>query len=107
MLCRLRVRCSLQCSTLRFSAALKQDFAGISGGWHTAAQLGGILCQSCVGLKLPEEEKYEKEFLPDVVENVLILAAKLLDFSIKARVVSIYGLFCIAVVNTLHATTFQ
>ncbi|KAJ7369736.1 IQ calmodulin-binding motif-containing protein [Desmophyllum pertusum] len=66
--------------------ALKQDFAAISGGWDTATQLGTILCQSCVGLKLPEVKEYEKSFLPDVVDNVLTLAAKLLDFSVKAKV---------------------
>ena len=68
-----------------FSAALKQDFAGIAGGWNTATQLGTILCQSCVGLKLPEVKEYEGTFLPDVVDTVLTLAAKLLDFSVKAR----------------------
>lgn len=64
--------------------ALKQDFAAIKGGWNTATQLGTILCQSCVGLKLPEVKEYEESFLPDVVDNVLTLAAKLLDFSVKA-----------------------
>lgn len=73
-------------------AALKQDFAAISGGWDTATQLGTILCQSCVGLKLPEVKEYEKSFLPDVVDNVLTLAAKLLDFSVKAKVVRIEGM---------------
>jgi len=68
-----------------FSVALKQDFAAIVGGWNTATQLGTILCQSCVGLKLPEVKEYEESFLPDVVENVLTVAAKLLDFSVKAR----------------------
>lgn len=63
--------------------ALKQDFAAISGGWNTATQLSSILCQSCVGLKLPEEKDYEESFLPDVVENVLTLAAKLLDFCVR------------------------
>lgn len=67
---------------------MKQDFTSISGGWSTASQLGSILCQSCVGLKLPEEKDYEESFLPDVVENVMTLAAKLLDFYIKTRVVS-------------------
>ena len=71
------------------SSALKQDFGGISGGWETASQLGNILCQSCVGLTLPEVKEYEETFLPDVVENLLTLAAKLLDFSVKAKVVSI------------------
>lgn len=66
--------------------ALKQDFGGISGGWETASQLGNILCQSCVGLTLPEVKEYEETFLPDVVENLLTLAAKLLDFSVKAKV---------------------
>lgn len=64
---------------------MKQDFATIVGGWNTATQLGTILCQSCVGLKLPEVKEYEESFLPDVAENVLTVAAKLLDFSIKAR----------------------
>ena len=68
-----------------FSAALKQDFAAIAGGWNTATQLCTILCQSCVGLKLPEEKEYEESFLPDVVDNVLTVAAKLLDLSVKAR----------------------
>ena len=71
------------------SSALKQDFGGISGGWETASQLGNILCQSCVGLTLPEVKEYEETFLPDVVENLLTLAAKLLDFSVKAKVVSV------------------
>ena len=70
--------------SLFFSPALKQDFAVIKGGWNTATQLGMILCQSCVGLKLPEIKEYEESFLPDVVDNVLTLAAKLLDFSVKA-----------------------
>ncbi|KAL9966128.1 hypothetical protein ACROYT_G024152 [Oculina patagonica] len=65
--------------------ALKQDFAAIAGGWNTATKLGTILCQSCVGLKLPEVKEYEETFLPDVVDNVLTLAAKLLDFTVKAR----------------------
>lgn len=65
--------------------ALKQDFASILGGWDTATQLGAILCQSCVGLKLPDEAEFEDKFLPDVVENILSLAAKLLDFVVKAR----------------------
>ena len=60
----------------------------IAGGWNTATQLGNILCQSCVGLTLPEVKEYEESFLPNVAENVLTLAAKLLDFSIKAKVVS-------------------
>lgn len=42
-----------------------------------------------MGLKLPEVKEYEKSFLPDVVDNVLTLAAKLLDFSVKAKVVRI------------------
>ena len=67
-----------------FSAALKQDFAAITGGWNTATQLGMILCQSCVGLKLPEVEEYES-FLTGVVDNVFTLAAKLLDLSVKER----------------------
>ena len=71
------------------SSALKQDFGGISGGWETASQLGNILCQSCVGLTLPEVKEYEETFLPDVVENLLTLAAKLLDFSVKVKVVSV------------------
>lgn len=71
------------------SSALKQDFGGISGGWETASLLGNILCQSCVGLTLPEVKEYEETFLPDVVENLLTLAAKLLDFSVKAKVVSV------------------
>ena len=41
-----------------------------------------------MGLKLPEEKDYEESFLPDVVENVMTLAAKLLDFYIKTKVVS-------------------
>ena len=77
-----------------FLAALKQDFATISGGWDTASQLGSILCQGCVGLILPEDKEYGKTFLPDVVENVLTLAAKLLDFSVKARLVSLKDLSC-------------
>ena len=67
------------------SAALKQDFNAIAGDWTTATQLGTILCQSCVGLELPEVKKYDKTFLPDVVDNVLTLAVKLLDLSVKAR----------------------
>ncbi|KAL9966130.1 hypothetical protein ACROYT_G024154 [Oculina patagonica] len=43
--------------------ALKQDFAAIAG----------------------EVKEYEETFLPDVVDNVLTLAAKLLDFTVKAR----------------------
>ncbi|PFX32443.1 IQ calmodulin-binding motif-containing protein 1 [Stylophora pistillata] len=68
--------------------ALKQDFASIVGGWDTATQLGAILCQSCVGLNFPEMAEYEDKFLPDVVENMLSLAAKLLDFIVKARVMT-------------------
>lgn len=68
--------------------ALKQDFAAIAGGWDTATQLGAILCQSCVGLKLPDMPEYEEKFLPDVVENILSLAAKLLDFVVKTRVMT-------------------
>lgn len=66
---------------------MKQDFAAIAGGWDTATQLGAILCQSCVGLKLLDMPEYEEKFLPDVVENILSLAAKLLDFVVKTRVV--------------------
>ena len=66
---------------------MKQDFASIVGGWDTATQLGAILCQSCVGLNFPDMAEYEDKFLPDVVENMLSLAAKLLDFIVKARVV--------------------
>lgn len=68
--------------------ALKQDFASIVGGWDTATQLGAILCQSCVGLNFPDMAEYEDKFLPDVVENMLSLAAKLLDFIVKARVMT-------------------
>ena len=70
------------------SVALRQDFGAIVGGWDTAAQLGNILCQSCVGLTLPEVKEYDETFLPDVVDNMLALAAKLLDLSIKPEVVS-------------------
>lgn len=63
--------------------ALKQDFTSIHGGWNTAAKLGSILCQSCVGLDLPKVKDYKETFLPDAVENILTLAAKLLDFYVK------------------------
>ena len=68
--------------------ALKQDFALIHGGWNTAAKLGIILCQSCAGLDLPEVKDFKGSFLPDVVENVLTLAAKLLDFYMNTELVS-------------------
>lgn len=68
--------------------ALKQDFALINGGWNTAAKLGIILCQSCAGLDLPEVKDFRESFLPDVVENVLTLAAKLLDFYMNTELES-------------------
>ena len=68
--------------------ALKQDFALIHGGWNTAAKLGIILCQSCAGLDLLEVKDFKESFLPDVVENVLTLAAKLLDFYMNTELVS-------------------
>ena len=72
-------------------AALKQDFTSIHGGWNTAAKLGSILCQSCVGLDLPKVKDYKETFLPDAVENILTLAAKLLDFYVKTGLVSVKG----------------
>ena len=68
-----------------FFSALKQDFDSIMGKWNTATQLSAILCQSCVGLKLPEVKDFEESFLPDVVENVLTLSAKLLDSCLKSE----------------------
>lgn len=71
-------------------SALKQDFTAIDGHWETASKLSAILCQCCIGLELPEVPEYKVTFLPDVVDNVLTLLAKLHDLYCKSKKVKQY-----------------
>ena len=68
--------------------ALKQDFSGIEGEWHTAAELATIICSACLGYVPENIIEFKKQFLPDVVESLLSIADKIQAVILKVDDVS-------------------